>query len=304
MTEEQLKKHKKNITGSKVASILGLPDAYDSAYTLFARMKGVIPWQEGNDLMLAGNCAELSIAEWCRLKYGWNLVEGPQEGAFHPKYPFIYGLVDRLRVNSDGKIDSVIEFKNQHWSQTEKWENDIPEKFKAQCYLYSSIYDLPCQVVACIGGNEYIQYELPRSPEIEAFILKKCCQFWDDLNNDRWPDPDASPSSIETLKHIYKTHSDKMIEGSEEMFSWAVAYQSASEQERQAKEEKTHFGDLLRVAIAGDLGIDFGTSLVTWKEIKPKKEKFDENRFAAAHPALYTQFCEMPESIRRLTVKI
>lgn len=304
MTPQNLEKHKALITGSKVASILGLPDAYDSAYTLFARMKGVIPWQEGNDLMLAGNCAELAIAEWCKVKYGWNLVEGPQEGAFHPQYPFIYGLVDRLRVNSDRQVDSIIEFKNQHWSQSEKWENDIPEKFKAQGYLYSAIYGLSCQFVACLGGNEYIHYELPRDEDIEGFILQKCCEFWDDLNNDRWPDPDSSESSINTLKHIYKTHSDKMIAGDDEMLLCATSYRDARDEEGIAKGKKEDFGNRLKSVIAGNLGINFDGGQVTWKETKPKKEKFDEDSFAAAHPALYAQFCKLPESTRRLTVKV
>lgn len=304
MTPEQLEKHKALITGSKVASILGLPDAYDSAYTLFARMKGIMPWTEGNDLMLAGNCAELAIAEWCKVKYGWNLIEGPKEGAFHQTYPFIYGLADRLRRNKNGQIDSIVEFKNQHWSQAEKWENDIPEKFKAQGYLYSAIYGLPCQFVACLGGNDYIHYELPRDEDTENFILQKCCEFWDDLNNDKWPDPDSSESSIMALKHVYKTHSSRMIEGSEEMFSWANLYSEASGEESKAKKIKEEYGNKLKACIAGNLGIDFGCGQVTWKETKPKTTKFDEKRFAAAHPSLYAQFCELPEPSRRLNVKI
>lgn len=304
MTPENLKTHKALITGSKVASILGLPDAYDSAYTLFARMKGIVPWPEGNDLMLAGTCAELAMAEFCRLKYGWNLIEGPKDGAFHPVYPFIYGLVDRLKKNSDGQIDSIVEFKNQHWSQQEKWEDGIPEKFKAQGYLYSSIYGLPCQIVACFGGNEYVHYELPRDEEVESFILEKCCQFWADLEADRWPDPDSSPSSIESLKHIYKTHSNVLIPGNDEYLDLAKAYKNASNRESFDKKEKEMAGNQLKAIIAGNLGIDLGCGQVTWKETVPKTPKFDEKRFAADHPVLYSQYCELPEPSRRLNVKI
>jgi predicted phage-related endonuclease len=303
MTPDQLEKHKKCITGSKVASILGLPDAYDSAYTLFARMKGIMPWPDGNDLMLAGLCAELAMAEFSRQKWGWDLIEGPKDGAFHSQYPFIFGLADRLR-KTDGQIDSIVEFKNQDISQIGKWEDGIPEKFKAQCYLYSSIFGLPCQVVACFGGNQYERFELPRDEATEKYILDACCQFWSDLACDKWPDPDGSNSTEETVKTIYKTHSGDMISGSAETLNWAVSYNDASARESEAKKEKEQYGTLLKASIAGNLGIDFGTGKVTWKETKPKTPKFDTERFAADHPALFAQYSALSEPSRRLDVRV
>lgn len=100
MTPDQHRKHQSYITGSKVASIIGLLDAFMSKYTLFSCMRGRTPWPEAadkQDLFLAGQCAELAMSEYCRLRWGWDLVEGPEAGMFHPKFPFIFGLVDRLR---------------------------------------------------------------------------------------------------------------------------------------------------------------------------------------------------------------
>jgi len=305
LNQQQLQNHKKYITGSKVASILNLPGAYQSKYELFAEMKGYAESNiEESENMEAGSCMELGIAEWCRRKYGWKLIDGPGDGKFHKEYPFLFGLVDRLLVENCDVI-AVAEFKNQDKFALKYWEEGPPEIYKAQCYFYSQLWDIPTHIVACFGGNHFEKYELPRNPKIESFILKKCCEFWDDLQHDKWPNPDNSESCTETLKKLYGRPVEEMISGMEDQLQIAIHYQEASEKVKKAEEEKALYANQLREAIKNNSGLIFSDgSKVTWKKTVPKKMVLNEVQFEKEYPDLYRRFCYMPEGYRQLRVTL
>lgn len=303
LTQQQLTNHLQYITGSKVASILNLPGAYKSKFQLFAEMKGLAePANNESDIMLAGSCMELGMAEYCKRKWNWELAPGPEEGAFHPEYPFIYGLVDRLR-KTDGVISHIVEFKNQDKFKEESWTDGVPEHFKSQVYLYMTIFGLPGLVVACFGGNKIEQFELPRNPMVEAFIIRKCHEFWQDLQHDRWPDPDDTSSCTEALKALYNAPTDEMEAGTQDLYEIAERYNIFSENEKMAKVNKDLAANELRARIGNKQGFIFGDgSKVTWKMTKPKTMKFNEEQFAREYPELYQRYLYKPEGYRRLHV--
>lgn len=305
LTSLQLKQHNRFLTGSKISCLLGLPGAYQSKFELFSRMKGYINTEiEETERMKAGNYMEDAIAQWCQKEWVWDLIPGPEEGKFHPQYPFIYGLVDRLQ-KTDGKVSHVVEIKNQDRLRESAWADGPPESFKAQLYLYMSIYDLPGRFAVCFGGNHFESFELPRNPKIENFILKKCCEFWDDLQHDRWPEVDETASCTETLKNLYSTCGEDMIDGSEDMFDLAHQYIVCRENELQAKSGKDKCANQLKAIIGSNSGMVFNNgSKITWKKTKPKKLRFDEEKFAKEHPELYQRFLYTPDGYRRFDVRL
>lgn len=307
MTPEQLEKHQKFISGSKVASIIGLPDAFMSKYTLFSCMRGRTAWPEDSDkqdLFLAGQCAELAMAEYCRLKWGWDLRQGPPGGMFHPQYPFIFGLVDRLRRGPDGRIDQIIEFKNVGEWQRPEWENGPPQKYIAQTVLYTLIYGLPTTIVCCIGGSDYKCFPIERDAKIEQFILNECIQFWADLQAGNWPTVDAHPTTTQTIKEQFQTHSAEMIAADSDFIATAVQYEQGRRLEKQGKEQKEEAGNRLKARIGHAMGGEFWGGSATWKETKPKELRFDEDRFRADYPDLYEKYQKLPDPTRVLRVTV
>lgn len=305
ITALQLEKHRQFITGSKVASILCLSGAYQSKFQLFAQMKGLVEAEkEETERMKAGQYMESAIAEWCKHEWGWDLIPGPHDGMNHPDYPFIYGLVDRLQ-KTDGSISHVIEIKNQDRMREKEWQDGPPDYFKSQLFLYMSIFNLPGKFAVCFGGNHFEYFDLPRNPSIESFILKKCCNFWEDLQNDKWPEPDNSESCAETLKRLYDNPNDEMLVGDQELYEIADRYNIFSLNEKQAKENKEKAGNDLRARIGNKQGFLFRDgSKVTWKMTNPKKEKFNEEKFAAEYPELYKKYLFIPNGYRRLNVSL
>lgn len=305
LTPFQLQQHQKFITGSKVQSILGLPDAYMSKFVLFACMTGQVPWpQVEGERIEAGNYMEDAIAKWCADKYGWNLVDGPQDGKFHPQHDFLYGIVDRLLIQ-DGQPTAVVEIKNVDGLRRSEWEEGPPDKFRAQVYFYSQIYNLPGYIVTCFGGNHLECYEVPRNPAVENFILSECSQFWKDLQENNWPQPDGSEGCSDALAKIFDRHNDGMVQGSDDVRIFAAEYSRLSGEIKALEEQKGACGNKLKEVIANRAGVAFADgSKATWKMTKPKKEKFDEDRFAEAHPDLHKSFLYLPEGCRRLDVRM
>lgn len=305
LTPEQLEKHKKYITGSKVASILELPGAYKSKYTLFAEMKGYTEEEEEpNERVKAGSYMEAGVAEWCKNEWGWDLIDGPPGGMFHPDYSFIYGLVDRLQ-KTDSKISHIIEIKNQDKFMESEWSDGPPEKFKAQLYLYMSIYGLPGRFAVCFGGNHFEQYELPQNPQVENFILGKCCEFWSDLQANRWPEADGSKGCSDALKLLFNDPGEKMVPGDQSLLDIAGQYKIFSAKEKAARDDKDRCGNLLKAAIANNQGLVFlDGSKATWKMTQPKKVQFNESQFERDFPELYKRYTFLPDGYRRLNVSL
>ena len=306
MTPQELERHQQYITGSKVASIIGLPDAFVSKYTLFSCMRGRTAWPEDvnkQDLFLAGQCAELAMSEYCRLKWGWDLRPGPPGGMFHPRYPFIYGLADRLRMGKGG-LDQIIEFKNVgEWARSE-WENGPPQKYIAQCVLYTLIYDLPATIVCCIGGSDYQVFPIDRDAKIENFILTECIQFWQDLQAGNWPAPDGHETTTATIREQFQTHSAEMIHADSDFIAAAVQYEQGRRLEKQGKGQKEEAGNKLKARIGHALGGEFWGGSATWKETKPKIMQFDGDRFQADHPDLFKKYQKLPDPTRVLRVTV
>lgn len=306
LTEKQLELHNKSITGSKVASILSLPGAYQSKYELFAQMKGYAESNiEETERMKAGSYMEAGMRKWCRGEWSWTLRKGPEEGITHPQYPFMYGLVDSIRTQN-GHPGAVVEFKNVDKFIQPQWEDGPPDKFKTQVYFYMQLLDLPGVIVACFGGNHFELYELPRNPQIENYIIKKCCEFWDDLQNDRWPPVDGSESCTETLKKLYPDHNKNMLTGTEEQLQLAIEYEKAKAKVKDAEAEKSEMGNKLRDIIAENEGILFpgGKDKVTNKKTNQKKMKFNEEQLEREDPETYKRYLYLPPGHRTLRVSV
>jgi hypothetical protein len=268
-------------------------------------MKGYTPWPEvSSERMRAGNYMEHGVHAWCEGEYGWELINGPPEGKFHPEHEMLYGLVDRLKVEHKEPV-SIVEFKNVDGFMEKHWKEGPPEKYKAQVHFYSMLYELPAIIVACFGGNHFERYEVPRNPLVEKFILGECLKFWNDLQEDRWPEPDGSDDCAKTLSALYASQGEKMLVGSPEALCIAREYRFLSAQIKELEAQKNLLANQLRQKIGDNQGIIFADgSKVTWKMTVPKTPEFDEDRFALENPEIHAEYQTLSAGYRRLNVSI
>ncbi|MFW9872555.1 MAG: YqaJ viral recombinase family protein [Candidatus Thorarchaeota archaeon] len=308
LTDIQLKLHNNHITGSKVASILRL-NPYESKYECFARMKDLLPPKEQTDIMKAGLYAEEAIEKWCINEWGWKVVKLPETLAWreHNKYKMLGGFIDRL-LNIHGnrsKFTHVGEFKNISYRNKDSFENGIPEYYQCQLHFYNMLWELDGILVACIGGNDYKYFHLDRNKEIEEFITEECVKFWEDLQNERWPDPDETDSTSSAIKQLFPRANDNLQPGTPEILESAIQYNHWREKEAEAKKEKQKFANIITNAIGDNLGFSFNDnkSRITWKQSKDS-EKFNLDKFKKDHPDIYKEYLINISGARRLHIKI
>lgn len=307
MNDKAMERHKSNITGSKAASIIGIKDAYMSKFALFSLMKGYTAWPElEGERLKAGTYMEKGIHAWCEGEYGWDLIEGPEDGMFHQEHGFLFGLVDRLKIEG-GEPRAVVEFKNVDSFMKKHWEDGPPDKFRTQVYFYNLIHDLPTAwIVACFGGNHFEKYEIPRNPKIERFLLDKCLEFWADLQADRWPAPDGSEECTKTLAQLFNDPTKGLIPVGSDLWDSAREYQGLTKEIKNLEGQKNLYANKLREAIGDHEGLLFpdGKSKATWKMTTPKKAKFNEKQFAIEHPDIYKNYVYLPQGYRRLDIRV
>ncbi len=238
---KQLEEHNRCIT-SKVASILGL-SSKKSKWQLFCEMRGDIEREkiEGDNILM-GSCSELAADEFLRIKYGWQVEMPPEKGKHHPDYEFLFGLVDRFSPTLDG-VKYVLEYKNFDKNYKDKWDTDVmsnlilPDTVLTQIYFYSMLWDMPAKAFICFGGNEVHLIDVPRNPDIEAYILKECLQFWEDLQARRYPEPDyKNKNTASLLAKVYNQPIGDYVDGTTEEMELANAFARLKSERKKLEE--------------------------------------------------------------------
>uniref|UniRef100_A0A6M3M502 Putative exonuclease n=1 Tax=viral metagenome TaxID=1070528 RepID=A0A6M3M502_9ZZZZ len=304
LTEKQLETHNRCVTGSKIAPILGL-SPWKSKWQVFAELHGDIEVEDiSTTRMKMGNYAEGMMDEYVKNELGWNIMPGPDEGKFHPDYDFLFGLIDRFRTDETSRPTRIVEYKNVDGFVKKQWDEGPPDHYLCQVHFYSALWDMPAEFFTLFGGNTPEVFEVERDKEIEEYIIDQAVKFWDDLQNDRYPEPDASDSCTQTLQKMFARNDGEMIPGSPEELDHAIAYKKASQEEKEAEERKKLHGNFLRVAIDIKDGIVFPDgSIATWKQSKGSL-KFDKVKFEADNPELAQRYYATVPGARRLLVKI
>lgn len=315
LTKKQFELHNTHITGSKIASILEIPGAFKSKYQLFCEMHGDVALDNESTIrMRMGNYMEDGIANYCEQELKWRLRKLPDDAFIkHPKFSFIGGIPDRERL--DKKL--VPEFKMVDSIRKKEWKKDdifpyspdlvVPDYYLTQIYLYMSIFDMPGVVVVVFGGNDPEVIEVPRNPTVENFIIEKCVKFWDDLQNDQYPEVDGSKTCTETLKRLYPDNNDVMLLGdslNDDLMTDVIKYEQSKDIEKQAKTDKAMYGNRLKLAINENEGILWNNgSKITYKKCKDG-EKFNEKLFESENPALYSKYLMEKKGHRTLRVNL
>lgn len=317
MDKELLKLHNSHITGSKVASILQIKGAYMSKYKLYLLMKGLIEEPERDETRLKmGQYAEEMIRKYTRMELGWVYERIPKNERFkkHPKYPFLGGLVDGIA--KDGNDRFIVEMKNVDIRVKNEWLDDygdfiIPEKFQCQVYFYMALFDLPAKIVPVFGGNDPVIIDLPRNPSIENFIITKCCEFWNELEQGIKPNIDGSPQTSEAIKMLFPVSNATMIDGdgltekqTRELILCSEKYQEIHKEIKTLEEEKSKYGNIIRERLGDNDGVVWSDGQKITNKKTKDGIKFDSKRFKEERLDLYNQYLVKKTGYRRLNIKL
>lgn len=192
------------ITASKVAAILGV-SPWESPRSLWLRMHGDIPWDDGNAATRRGQYLEDGILAWWRDQHGVahsNCAEQPTYtlGDWAAATPDMATFLDPDEPNV------LVEAKST--ARMDEWGDPgtdvIPPYYLVQVQWQMHVSGVHRCYVPVLGPGlrfaEYlVKYDAKSGPLLEA----RCRTFYDSLTADEPPELDGSVATYEAIKTLH-----------------------------------------------------------------------------------------------------
>lgn len=236
--------HARAISPSKIASICNI-SRWESAYTLWHRMKGLIDPKPHQDSFDVGTAMEAAMAELWKIQHpGWRL--SPCEVQFSTDEFGFPALATIDRRASRGKSQRIVEMKiARDMHEQELWGDpdlagDAPADYVLQVIAQQLLTGLHSTADLLVLGPFYKEriYRVEFDQKIADWMLTECRQFYDSLAADEPPPLDDSVSTYESVREL---HPD--IDGTEAEVPLDLVVQI-----RELKQEVDSVNDKLRMA--------------------------------------------------------
>ncbi len=200
---------------------------------------------------------------------------------WHADIEYMVVHLDGIAVDSQGHIERFVEAKTAGEWMKDKWgrmgTDEIPDEYLIQVQHALEVtrshgLEYPCDVVALIGGNRCLPYEVEHNPRLVKVLLKLEAEFWLEVQEEIIPDPDGSAYTSQILQEMYpKTTGEtkEVLTGSttEQMVR---EYRRAQLREKEAKEETATFRNRIKDNMGKVAKLQGGNWSISWT---PTKEK-------------------------------
>lgn len=196
------------IGGSEIASLFGAqPEYCPGIYALWCIKAGLVePEDAGNERARWGLMLEDAIAAAAADREGWTIKPGMF--AVHDGVRGLSATLDKI-IPEPGEQErakgwtgpGALEVKNVDWLVHRKsWEVEPPVHILLQLQHQLAASGFRWGAVATlIGGNRLEVYRYEARPKLIRSIERRVAGFWDSIDADQRPDPDASDATTQTL---------------------------------------------------------------------------------------------------------
>lgn len=264
--EDWLIARKGGIGGSDAAAVMGL-NPYKSPVELFyEKVSDEPPSDEQSEAAYWGTVLEEPIARRYAELHPEVRVRRNNHILVHPEHKFLFANLDREAHTDDGETYGL-EIKTASLNNAKKWEDeDVPIWYALQCQHYMNVTGWKKFVIAAlIGGQTYVEREIPRDDDIIANLTAAETDFWQNVLDGRLPQWDGSKSAWDILRELYpKSAPGKVVDLPDSLRGDLAAYSALSGALKAQKEEQKNIErqiDLLKQKIAAALG-DAETGLI------------------------------------------
>lgn len=280
--EEWLADRANFVGASEVASCIGAPGAYSSAWETWARKTGHLPGVEESESMRWGARLERSIAFGVQGDHG-GVVEYPDGYvAYGPEdAPHRRATPDAI-WHRDG-LAWLLEIKNVDRMLAEHWEAGPPAHVVVQLQYQMACTGLNrAAVAALVGGNRLSVFDVDRDDELIVWLCAAVDRFWESV--EKREEPTAGARDVDLLPLRWK---ERRGDEAEVSAGVVASLLDAQEREKAAKHDKDGLRALLMQelgeATEGQVG---GETVVTWRENKAGSRVFRIHRDAESviHP--------------------
>jgi putative phage-type endonuclease len=230
------------MSASKIAAVVGL-SPYESRYSWWMRMAGLVPQQEQTSAMSRGHYLEPAIAAWFADQHpDWTITP---TGTFqHPRHEWMVASPDRLATHPSGHVE-LVQCKSagdrEQWGEPDT--DDIPIGYRAQVQWEMLVTGVQrCHVAVITSFLEFRPYVVDYSPGEAAWLQVEARRFLDSIAAGERPDIDAHSATYEAVRQLHPDLEDTKVDVPAEL---AVAFLEACEAERDAKAAKRLASSLL-----------------------------------------------------------
>lgn len=191
----------KIVTASKVAAILGL-SPWDSPRSLWHKMRGDLPRDEGNDATRRGQYLEDGILAWWRDKHG---VTDDRQWVEQPSYTlgdWAAATPDAMTLGIPGESEVLVEAK----STAQDWGGELPAYYLTQVIWQMHVSGIHRCYVPVLGPRltfeEYV-VDYADYAEDAALIERRAREFYDSLADDTPPELDDTVATYEAVRKVH-----------------------------------------------------------------------------------------------------
>ncbi len=219
------------MSASKIAAVVGL-SPYESRFSLWHRMAGLLPAQEDSAVLRRGHYLEPAVMSWFADQHpDWEvhpaLSVDPDEWTTLPdgrRHPIWLHCEDRCWIASpDGfaitpEDRRLVEIKTA--SDTDEWgqpgTDEIPKSYLAQVQWQMGVLGVKRTHVAVLTAYlEFREYVVDFDPDDWAYLTAKARRFLDSLPGgpaEAKPDLDRHSATYEAVRQLHPDIEDRKVE--------------------------------------------------------------------------------------------
>ncbi len=260
------------IGGSDIAAIMNL-SRWKTPLRLWAEKTQKIqaPDLSNIEAVEMGTKLEQFVADLFSEKTGKTVRRAPKV-YIHPKYSYMVAHIDRLVTGTD----ELLECKTCSVFKKNEWENEeIPQEYILQVIWYLGITGRKIGHIAVLIGGQIFKYKkIEFDQELFDQMVEAAKEFWEEHVSKDIP-PAIVAEDDSTLKDLYATNSEVMIELYPTDEEKLIASQTLEEAVANLQELKMHMKNLdkdikeeetkIKNLIKDNLGIKTPKYIITWK---------------------------------------
>ncbi|WP_163540807.1 lambda-exonuclease family protein [Occultella kanbiaonis] len=197
------------MSASKVSAILGL-SPFDSRYSMFMRMAGLIPPEGESDVMSRGHYVEPAIAAWFADQHPELQVVNTQQSYRSLERPWMVATPDRILFDPEtGEVVTALECKSdgaRDWEWGPSGSDIIPTGYRVQVMWTMDVLGLTeMRVAALLPYLTFREYTIPYDPEDALLLRSRAAAFMDELEQGHAPSPDDGSDATYEAVRQYRT---------------------------------------------------------------------------------------------------
>lgn len=201
--ERWLEERRRYITGTDAPVILGV-SGWDSPLSLFARKKGLISEKEETERMRWGTRLQPLVLEAFSEETGRKVThEPPFSLAKSAAHSFMAASLDGRQVHPE-KGPGIVEVKTGGFFKADDWKEEPPVEYQVQVQHQMLVAGVTWGSIAVlIGGQRLLWIDVELNPRFAERLVVQERAFWERLQRNDPPDPDASAATRDALRALF-----------------------------------------------------------------------------------------------------